>query len=365
MAVTETTGSIRPARITDRQALNELSRRVHLAPDSYRRSLGVPAPSTGAGRFRLATHIPSWLPLRSPSVHLVMEMDGELVGSCRAVEEPRGDDWVIIELEAVDTPAAAEIRFALLEAVVEAGAGHNVTRFHAACSDVRDNLEIFSQQGFMSYAQEEILYRPPEPVSGPRSWLRRLLSHDGQARGDGRSRSAEMPTQGDTTLPPIQPAGAPDAWHLFDLWTHCTPPAIARVEGYGAADWESVGHEATVPRSSLSPLMHFSGVDAWLMPQDQRAAGFAQHAACRHGPHYLRHLIRDGADGAQFLRSVLRSMGDDAIAAGILSPVRTYESMGMRAATAMGFEPVGRVTLLVREVRATVRQPALVPAIHP
>ena len=34
----------------------------------------------------------------------------------------------------------------------------------------------------------------------------------------------------------------------------------------------------------------------------------------------------------------------------------------LRAAAAMGFEPIGRVTLLVGEVRATVRQPAMVPA---
>ena len=31
---------------------------------------------------------------------------------------------------------------------------------------------------------------------------------------------------------------------------------------------------------------------------------------------------------------------------------------------AVGFEPIGRVTLLVREVRAQVRQPAMVPVVH-
>jgi hypothetical protein len=35
----------------------------------------------------------------------------------------------------------------------------------------------------------------------------------------------------------------------------------------------------------------------------------------------------------------------------------------MRAAEATGFEPIGRVTLLVREVRAQVRQPAMMPVI--
>ena len=47
----ETTGgprerTIRSARLTDRQALADLSRRVHASHDAHRRSLGVPAPTT-------------------------------------------------------------------------------------------------------------------------------------------------------------------------------------------------------------------------------------------------------------------------------------------------------------------------------
>ena len=344
--------AIRTARLTDRQALADLSRRVHGASDAHRRSLGVPAPSAETPRISLSTLIPSWLPLRAPSVHLVAELDGELVGSCRAIEEPHRDDWVITELDAADGPMAAEIRWALLSALVEEGASRDVGRFHAACADVRENLELFGQAGFMAYAQEEIWWRPPEAVRGPRSWLRTVVARDGK----GRQRD------GGVDLPDLQAAGAPDAWHLFDLWTHTTPPAIARIEGYGATDWEGTGHEAIVPRSALNPILHFSEVDAWLLPGEQRAAGFAQHGATRHGPHYLRFLVRDGSDGARFLRAALARAGSDAIGAGILSPVRTYESAGTRAADATGFEPIGRVTLLVREVRAQVRQPAMVPA---
>ena len=343
--------TIRAARLTDRQALTDLSRRVHAESDAHRRSLGVPAPVTESPRISLSALIPSWLPLRAPSVHLVAEMDGELVGSCRAIEEPHRDDWVITELDAADGPMAAEIRFDLLGALVEEGARHEVARFHAACADVRENLELFGQAGFMAYAQEEIWWRPPETVRGPRSWFRSLVARDG--------RDGKMANDID-----LQPAGAPDAWHLFDLWSHATPPAIARIEGYGASDWESVGHEAIVPRSALNPILHFNEVDAWLLPAEQRASGFAQHGTCRSGPHYLRFLIREGADGARFLRGVLMKMGGDAIAAGILAPVRTYESAGTRAAEAAGFEPIGRVTLLVREVRAQVRQPAMVPAVR-
>jgi hypothetical protein len=351
--LTATDGAIRAARITDRQALIDLSRRVHESEEGYRRSLGVPAPTATLPRISLAALIPSWLPLRPASLHLVAEADGELVGSCRALEEPHRDDWAIIELDAADGPMAAEIRYALLRALIDEAGQRNVARFHAACSDVRDNLELFGQLGFMAYAQEEIHYRPPVTASGPRSWLRGMLARDG---GEARSHD------GDAEMS-LQPAGAPDAWHLFDLWAHATPPAIARVEGYQAEDWESAGHEGVVPRSSLNPLLHFSSVSAWLMPHQQRAGGFAQLGSCREGPHYLRFLVRDGIDGASFLGSVLESAGAEALAAGMLSPVRTYESAGLRTAAAAGFEPIGRVTLLVREVRARVRQPALVPAV--
>lgn len=349
----ESSRTIRGARLTDRQALSDLSRRVHAAADAHRRSLGVPAPTNETAHISLSTLMPSWLPLRAPSVHLVAEVDGEIVGSCRAIEEPHRDDWVITELDAVDGPFATEIRYELLGALVEEGARHDVGRFHAACADVRENLELFGQAGFVAYAQEEIWWRRPEPTRGPRSWLRSLVSRD------GRGTALE---QAGPDLPDLQAAGAPDAWHLFDLWTHATPPAIARIEGYQAADWESAGNEAIVPRSALNPILHFGEVNAWLLPSEQRAGGFAQHGTCRGGPHYLRFLIRDGIDGAGFLRAVLARVGAEAISAGILSPVRTYESAGTRAAGAVGFEPIGRVTLLVREVRAQVRQPAMVPA---
>ena len=332
----EAGGSIRAARLSDRQALVDLSRQVHHAAEGYRRSLGVPARSAAPPRISLAALMPSWLPLRSPSLHLVAEWQGELIGSCRAIEEPRRDDWVITQLDAADSPMAAEVRHALLRAVVDEGAQRNVARLHAACADVPENMELFGQLSFMPYAHEEIWYRAPGAVA-------EASAADGGAV--------------------LEAVGPPDAWHLFDLWTHATPPAIARIEAYGAADWELVGHEGVVPRSSLNPLLHFSAVNAWLLPDGQRVAGFAQHGACRDGPHYLRFLVREGADGAAFLRAALAAAGSEAAAAGILAPVRTYESTGGQAAADAGFEPVGQVTMLVREVRAAVRQPAMVPAI--
>ena len=143
----------------------------------------------------------------------------------------------------------------------------------------------------------------------------------------------------------MAPSTPADAWHLFDLWTHATPPAIARIEGYGAADWEPVGHEGVVPRSSLNPLLHFSDVRGWLLPDGQRVAGFAQHGACRDGPHYLRFLVRDGdrrrrlpvrrAGGGRRRRARQR---------GSCLRCEHTSRRGALAAEATGFEPVGEVT---------------------
>jgi hypothetical protein len=240
----------------------------------------------------------------------------------------------------------------LLEGLIDEGARRNVARYHVACADVHENLTLFGMAGFMAYAQEEILYRPAEtPGRRGGGFLRR------RRRSAARKGVAPAEVQ-------LQPAGAPDAWHLFDLWTHCTPPAIARVEDYHAADWESVGHEAVVPRSSLNPILHFGAVSAWLSTTNQRAGGFVQHGASRVGPHYLRFLVRDGTDGEALLAAALSRLPAEALAAGILAPVRTYEAAGLSAAASIGFAPVGRVTLLVREVRALARQPALVPAVN-
>lgn len=347
-------GEVRPARLADRPALAELSRRVHGSLEGHRRSLGVPAPSSAPPRIRLGTLIPSWIPLRTASVHLVAEVDGEVVGSARAISEPHRDEWVIIELDAADLPMAAEVRWGLLQGLVAEGMQHNVARIHAACADVPENMTLFGQLDFTAYAEEEIWYRPPETTPAARSWLRGMRPGSGRPAAVGGAPAAG---------PLLRAVTAGDAWHLFDLWTHATPPVVARLEGYGATDWEPVGHEGVVPRSALNPLLHFSAVSAWLQSDGDRTAGFAQHGLCREGPHYLRFLLRDGIDGPAFLRAALDAAGGEATAAGILSPVRTYEATGLQTAADAGFEPIGSVTMLVREVRAPARQPALVPAI--
>ena len=331
---------IRQARLSDRQALAELAAAARGAPSPERRTLGLPAERRGGARLSLASLIPSWMPLRQSSLHLVLEEGGRIVGSCRAIEEPHGGEWVVVELDAAPRAMATEVRYELLSALVHEGGHRGVSRYHAACSAVSENLELFAQLDFVAYAAEEILYasRPaPRPPT------------DGQDRPDAR------------VLKRVEPS---DAWHLFHLWSRATPPLVARAEGYSAADWESADRSASVPRSSLTSLLRFSDVRGWLLPDGLGAAAFVQHASSRDGPHYLRLLVDDETEPRWVLGAGLEAAGLASRSAGVLTAVRTYEGRVVTALTDAGFEAIGSVSLLVRDVRARIKQPALVPAIQ-
>ena len=226
-------------------------------------------------------------------------------------------------------------------------------------SDVSREHGVFGQSsGFMAYAEEEIWYRPAEtsPSARPGCAPGCLAGSVG-----GRYRR----TSSTDDVPALQEVSPSDAWHLFDLWTHTTPPAIARIEGYGASDWEPVGHEAVVPRSSLNPLLHFSEVNAWLLPDGARVSDSPSTAPAATGPHYLRFLIGRRHRWSWLpARLTLAAIGMRSRSS--RNPVAGANIRGGGAAGSdrrRASEPVGRGRMLVREVRAEVRQPAMVPAI--
>ena len=352
---------IRPARLSDRQALKELAERAHGGPSVERRTLGLPGPRPGVSRLSLSGLIPSWMPLRQASLHLVLEDRGRLVGSCRAVEEPHGGDWVVVELDAVPQPMATEIRYELLAALVEEGRNRNVSRYHAACAEVADNLELFGQLDFVAYAAEEILYRPARSQAdgaAPDGALPDGEAPIGTAPSAGADNGRARDAQG------LRRADSSDAWHLFHLWSRVTPPAVARTEGYSAADWEVAERDASVPRSSLTALLRPTDVRAWLLPDGLGAAAFVQAGAARHGPHYLRLVVDDATDPTSVLQAALAAAGGARPSTQWLTPVRTYEPGVRGALLVAGFAPIGTVNLLVRDVRARIAQPALVPAIQ-
>ena len=162
----QSTGKVRAARLTDLPALGELSR-IAQTEGSGSRTLGLPVNGPPIGVFSLFR-----LPLvafRPHDLLFVYESDRHVAGLVRVERESWRDDWTIVELDAIGDSADApghprpgEIRFRLVQQILREGQKRGAARFHVACADADDNVELFMQAGFVRYGEERVLYRPPD-----------------------------------------------------------------------------------------------------------------------------------------------------------------------------------------------------------
>jgi hypothetical protein len=342
-------GKVRPARLTDLAALGELSR---LCQDdgTETRSLGLPVSGPPIGVFSLFR-----LPLGAFRPHdllFVYEEEGRLAGLIRVERETFRDEWTIVELDAVGAGNAGDVRFRLIQQLLRDGAKRGAARFHVACADADGNVELFMQAGFARYGDERILFRPasehlPPPVS------------DAEAAADR-----------------IRPTTPQDALALARLHAAVTPQPVQRLEAVRLADWERQGSNWRVPRSSLTPILRFADVEAYLQesedggPDGTMLDGFLQVGVAKEDqPHYLKVMVRPGADASPLVRyglgvidATTQKGADHRHDHGVIAPVRTYESPTDRRLEDLGFDAIATVTLLMKETLVRVAEPALVPA---
>ncbi len=344
-------GRVRSARLTDLAALGEFSRLSHAdgsngAPASNgaapMRTLGLPVAAAHIGVFSLFR-----LPLSAfvpGDLLYVYEERGHVAGLARIERESLRDEWTIVELDAIDQGAAGDIRFRLVQRLLRDASRRGAVRFHVACSDSDGNVELFMQAGFARYGEERILYRPP-----------------------GYAEPADVLSGG------IRPAVPLDAVALDRLYRTATPGPVARLEDYRLHDWERQGNHWRVPRSSLTPILRFADVEAYVevdesIPAPERAlVGFCQIGVAKEDqPHYIR--LISGADhdpsrlisfGLATIAATTRSSRPDG---GVISAVRTYESPLDRRLEDQGFSEVATVSLLMKEIAVRVKEPAFVPA---
>ena len=340
-------GKVRAARLTDLAALGELSRLAQADGDGTR-SLGLPVSGPPIGVFSLFR-----LPLGAFTPHDVMyvyDRGGHVAGLLRVERESSRDEWTVVELDAVGDMDAGDVRFRLVQHLLRDGAKRGAVRFHVACADADDNVELFMQAGFVRFGDEQVLYRDaglalPEPMD------------EGGAADCG-----------------IRPATPQDALALSRLYASVTPQPVQRLESVRLPDWERQGRESRVPRSSLAPILRFADVHAYV----QQAPGggrdgtqldaFVQVGVSKEDqPHYLKVLARPETDVVPLLRHGLGVIGQHAEAEtlhrqGVLAPVRTYESPVDRRLEEEGFNAIATVTLLMKETLVRVAEPRLVPA---
>jgi hypothetical protein len=340
-------GQVRVARLTDLAALGELSRLAQ-GDGEGSRSLGLPVSGKPIGMFSLFR-----LPLGAFRPHdllYVFERDGHIAGLLRVERESVRDEWTVVELDAVGGLDAGDVRFRLVQHLLRDGAKRGAVRFHVACADVDDNVELFMQAGFIRFGDERVLFRAArEPLPAP--------------MGDEAARAAG-----------IRPAAPLDAVALSRLYAAVTPAAVGRLEMVRIADWERQGREWRVPRSSLAPILRFARVEGFVVeaprggPDGTQLDAFVQVGVAEEDqPHYLKLMARPGADVAPLLRYALgeiaaRTDQSPQHRQGVLSPVRTYELPLDRRLEDEGFEPIATVTLLMKETLVRVAEPRLVPA---
>ena len=349
------TGRVRSARITDLAAVGELSRLAHAerTDNGTIRTLGLPVGSGHISAFTLF-RLPLAALLPTDLLYVYEEAD-RVTGLARAEHEPTRDEWTIVELDALDDGAAGDVRFRLVQRLLRDASKRGGLRFHVACSDVPDNVELFMQAGFARYGDENVLYRSPEQPPS---------EHIGSAN------AARLG---------IRPAVPLDALQLDRLYRAVTPAPVARLEDYRQHDWERHGNHSRVPRSSLTPILRFADIDAFVQEAGDRGeaslAGFCQIATSKDDqPHYMRIMTRPGHDPSDLIAYGLSAINERTQSRrtdrgprasrpyrGVVSAVRTYEAPLDRRLEAAGFDSVATVSLLMKESAERVREPALVP----
>lgn len=349
-------GRVRPARVTDLAALGELSRLSHTDSDREKpmRTLGLPVAAGHVGVFGLFR-----LPLSAfvpGDLLYVYEDHGRITGLARIERDSVRDEWTVVELDAIDNGTAGDIRFRLVQQLLKDAGKRGGIRFHVACADEGTNVELFMQAGFARYGEEHILYRPTMAAQ-----------------------------QGDDRRAAIRAAVPLDAVALDKLYRSATPGPVARLEDYHLHDWERQGNHWRIPRSSLTPILRFADLEAYVEEDPAvPAPDCALNGLCQIGvakedqPHYIRIINRPDHDPSQLIdfslatiaeRTRLRPLDRAASAIrsprperGLISVVRTYESPLDRRLEDHGFRQVATVSLLMKEIAVRVKEPAFVTA---
>jgi hypothetical protein len=360
---TQRSGRVRAARLTDLAALGELSRQSHLAQDGDARmlTLGLPVGSSHVGVFTLFR-----LPLSAllpGDLLYVYEEDGKVEGLVRMEHDGGRDEWTVVELDAVDAALAGDVRYRLLQRVLRDASKRGGLRFHVACSDDGDNVELFMQAGFARYGEETLLYRAPDAAP-----INAASASDPASHG-------------------IRSAVPLDALALDRLYRRATPGPVARLEDYRQSDWERQGNHWRVPRSALTPILRFADVDGFVQEgpgakSDGQLVAFCQIGVSKADqPDYIRVVALPDHDPSDIIAFGLSAIAErnrsrwsdlaarwqrferSSVDRGIVSAVRTYESPLERRFEDQGFSDVATVSLLMREAAERVTKPALVPAV--
>ena len=283
-------------------------------------------------------------------VMYVFDRDGHVAGLLRAERDSPRDEWTVVELDAVGDLDAGDVRFRLVQHLLRDGGKRGAVRFHVACGDVDDNVELFMQAGFIRFGDEHVLFREPDdPLPPPMA--------------DDETRAAAHPARREPRRAPPVPActrrSRPPRSSASRTCACSTGSARAATGGCRAARSRRSCGSRTSTRSSRRPRAAARRHAARRVRPDRRREGGPAALPEGDGPARGRrrpaHPPRAGHDLGGGGRARGRGLG-------VLAPVRTYESPIDRRLEEEGFASIATVTLLMKETLVRVAEPRLVPA---
>ena len=301
------------------------------------RSLGLPLGPAALSLYQLF-RMPLSL-IRSSDSIWIHQRAAFADGLARVERDERGD-WTIVELDAVDDAARAR----LLARVAREAGRHGVLRLHVACAEDAATLTLLGSAGFQPYARETLYVR-----------------------------KGGLPIVSSAARAALRPAQPSDALRIAQLMSVTTPPAVSRMELIDAREWERAAAGTWAPRASITPLLRLAEQSTFVVDgaADEISAwlhlGVAREIGEAH-PHALRISLLPGVDAAPLIQAGLAEIAERATRAGtaengILAVVRNYEGGLGATLTAQGFTAIGDLRLAVRDARARVTAPGMLPAI--
>jgi hypothetical protein len=218
-------------------------------------------------------------------------------------------------------PSDHDLWFRLIERLCAHAGYSHVQRLYAALPSTSNEVrEIYRQLGFQAYTHTTILH-----LSGP-DW-----------------------DQG-TTLAPMRMQARRDHWAIHKLYGAVTPHVVQHAEVRNARHWALPLNQPYAGRRYM----------AWVLGPDDDLTAYVRLVSGSVG-NVLTLLVRPDAreQVVDVLRFGLAQISDSRPVYLIL---REYQGELIASAQALGFQPIGEQTLLVKNTVQYVRRPLLAPA---
>jgi hypothetical protein len=334
----------------------------------------VIAPEDDEPRSGRAAFLNALWPIMPTAHTWLCEDRWRLLGLAQARSRPGAQAWDLHYLAAMTAPGGQpptvpprDVLLELVQYALNAAILRGVHRFFLRIEDERPELELLANMGFQRYARELTYCLPAEALATADARENRATPPIRRARLShalglaGPETYAEGAGAEDLSLVPWR---RHDAWGLLRLYDACTPKRVQMAESLTSE--ELVFTRAGGGRARSLPLVEPACV-AYVVDRGVRLGGWVRLRFGRgQQPHHLSVMTHpDEPDlPPALIRFGLRVLAQQARLP-VVCHIREYETTGVDALCAAGFELAGVRALLVRHLTMRALRQREVSALEP